>query len=756
MAPLSLSKKKQITRTFHNTDPLPPSALIRGRHVVNKDFVPMEPSKRKELRLEDDIMKTCTDASKILPIPTLNRRHYKQVLDKIGEQLSIRFNLSSMEEEDRRMKKWMREEKRRIIQSRGAADAAKAQKALVMFLKRAMVAAYHQWKDYTQKTNKARRFMKKILLGEKQRVFDTFQWVRDTLKEIKRNGVTLLQASIRKFVCVKKYARLVVKGRAKISIVRGWRAYCARNMLSRMIRKREEEEKRIKLQLRKIYGRILLKILLSWRQHTQIMRFANMMGAGSIRKKMKYMFQRWCSEVVRVIHAKPLAAKRIQRMTRRRWNIQRWSRIMTMHGASKPIQRMIRARLVKTMLLRMKKKKEDLMKRVRKRMRADTDRILTMCMSILSNNATTRIEHRKKLGGFVALKTKRLIAQWRKVVVNQILERNQACVKIQKCYRGLLGRRLGEMVRVAKQRKMDSTNKARQLNDLNELMKDRGPKLDPITGLPIIGRETKRLKALLDEKIEVAKVLEKSKKIQEKASSKFASKENKKKAKELEKIQFDSKVLSFSQRFRLRTDTTFLVGFLDDEIKKETWRIWSEDRKKELEASARIKEAIEADEKRAEEMRVMLEAANQKRANNGSMPNQNQKEDPAYPTAGIFLSFKKAKEEEMLEALRSWGDLLDGGYLPRQVMIGWVARGIMDQDKPTQRVVAWKCVKKVLNENLLWDINMLIGDIKRETKEDEEKGMKKRKKKKDGTTDLNGMGEVARRRRWRGRDTTSL
>ena len=89
-------------------------------------------------------------------------------------------------------------------------------------------------------------------------------------------------------------------------------------------------------------------------------------------------------------------------------------------------------------------------------------------------------------------------------------------------------------------------------------------------------------------------------------------------------------------------------------------------------------------------------------------------------------------------------------------MIGWVARGIMDQDKPTQRVIAWKCVKKVLNENLLWDINMLIGDIKKEIKEDEEKGMKRRKKKKDGTTDLNGMGEVARRRRWRGRDTTSL
>jgi hypothetical protein len=425
--------------------------------------------------------------------------------------------------------------------------------------------------------------------------------------------------------------------------------------------------------------------------------------------------------------------------------------IFSMLGASKPVQLMFRARLVRTLHLRIKIKKEELMQRVRKRMRADTDRICGMCMSLLRKNAKTKIDHRKKIGGFVALKTKRLLKKWRKMAVDHISEQNQACLKIQKCYRGLLGRRLSEMARVAKQQEMDSKNKSKQLEELNELMKDCGPRLDSLTGLPIIGRTTERLKALIDEKREVEKVLENSRQIKEKASSKTASKATKKKAKDLDRMQFDSKVLSFSQRFRLRTDTTFLVGFLNDEIKKETWRIWSVDRKKELEASAKIKEAIEADEKRAEEMHAMLEAANRNREKGSVL----KREDPAYPTAGIFLNFKNATEEEMETALWSWHDLLDGGYLPRQVMIGWVARGIMNQNKPTQRVSAWTSVKKVCSEQMLWDINLLVGDIKRETKEDEENGRRIKRKNKDGTPDLTGMGEVARKRRWRGRNVAA-
>ena len=56
-------------------------------------------------------------------------------------------------------------------------------------------------------------------------------------------------------------------------------------------------------------------------------------------------------------------------------------------------------------------------------MRADTDRILQLCLNLLSKHAAVQISHRSKLNGFVALKTKRLLAKWRKVAVYQIQER---------------------------------------------------------------------------------------------------------------------------------------------------------------------------------------------------------------------------------------------------------------------------------------------------------------------------------------------
>jgi|TARA_B110000208_G_C11650006_1_gene387640 hypothetical protein len=141
----------------------------------------------------------------------------------------------------------------------------------------------------------------------------------------------------------------------------------------------------------------------------------------------------------------------------------------------------------------------------------------------------------------------------------------------------------------------------------------------------------------------------------------------------------------------------------------------------------------------------MLKKANENRPEGRQL----EKTDPAYPTAGIFLDFKSASEEEMMLALESWLELSSGGYLPRQVLIGWIARGIMDQAKATQRVAAWKCVKKICKEDLLWDINMLVNEIKMQEKADTENGIKKRMKNKDGTPNLDGMGELARRRRRR-------
>ena len=205
-------------------------------------------------------------------------------------------------------------------------------------------------------------------------------------------------------------------------------------------------------------------------------------------------------------------------------------------------------------------------------------------------------------------------------------------------------------------------------------------------------------------------------------------------------------MLSFSQRFRLRTETSFLVGFLESEIKKETWRIWKEDREVEIEAARKEKETIEADAQRMAEMEEMLEAANKKRKGMGGA--QLEKEDVTYPTAGIMLNFKTATRAEMDKALDSWIALMNGGFLPRQTLISWISRGIMQQDTPQQRVHSWDAIKSRLDRTMLMEVNLQVGGEKRDAKE----ALKKTGGKHQKTLHQEVMeqpGEVARRRRWK-------
>jgi hypothetical protein len=84
----------------------------------------------------------------------------------MGEQLTIRSNLSRMETAEREQRKYLLAERRYLISKRGAQDEAKARQALLKFLKRAMVLCFHEWKDYVNKMNKARTFVRKILMGK--------------------------------------------------------------------------------------------------------------------------------------------------------------------------------------------------------------------------------------------------------------------------------------------------------------------------------------------------------------------------------------------------------------------------------------------------------------------------------------------------------------------------------------------------------------------------------------------------------------
>jgi hypothetical protein len=141
--------------------------------------------------------------------------------------------------------------------------------------------------------NKARRFMRKILMGKQTWVFDTIKDLCTQCKQVKRHGFTKLQANTRTFVQHKKYGRLIVDARAQKCIRKAWHAYCARNLLARMVKKREETENKIKMLCKRIMFSFVIKVIAGWREQTKIARFANMMAGGNVRKRKKEMLTRW-------------------------------------------------------------------------------------------------------------------------------------------------------------------------------------------------------------------------------------------------------------------------------------------------------------------------------------------------------------------------------------------------------------------------------------------------------------------------------
>ena len=725
---------------------LPPSALLRGRRVLDRDAVPMEPSRRRMLRLEEDFLRTCTDPSKILPIPTLNSRHFGEILRDFGAQLGVREEMIGMENEERQMRSFLRAEARQKRLQESKNNEEKAKNALIMFMKRGMIQCYLAWKDYAGKMISCKRFMRKLLQGKQMSVFKAFKENMMRRRHIKNHGMTQLQRHTRGFVARRKYGRLRKRTKAHDSIRRSWRAYCARTLLERMIRKREEEERRIRSNIRKMLLRSAHKVLLAWQQHTRIMKYAANMGLASVKKMMRHRFRTWSSNVNLIMFRKPLAAKSIQRMARAYFVRVSLAKAVKRIKAAIKIQRMVRAWVAQNLLVRVKAKRNALMLRVRKRMLEETHAIMRICLQLLFKNAKKQISLRQKLSGFLALKTRKLLSAWRQAANTQVKERIVAAVIIQAGYRGLLGRRRSEMLKMERDQAEADRAQKEAMRGLDTTLMDKGPRIDPKTGLPIILRTTPRLELLKREKKEVNNIVKKAAKAQKQAGGKYASKSSKKAANVEEFKFFDSQVLSFSQRFRLRTETSFLIGFLDSEIKKETWKIWKEDREKEIEAARKEKEMLEADEKRAAEMEKLLDEANRRRAEMGG--SKLKKLNTSYPTAGIMLNFKGSSRKDMELALDNWLGLMEGGFLPRETLISWISRGIMNQKSAEQRVRAWNAVKAKLDRQMIMDVNIKVGTEKREALEALQLSGGKHEKSLLQQV-LAQPGEVARKRRWK-------
>lgn len=651
-----------------------PSAMVRGRILLVD--APADPKFRRRMRMEKDVLASLRDPANILPLPTFARSKFTRIVDDFGELLREREELRLMEAEERWMHGFLRRERRQR-----AIDMAQQnnQRALNFFRRLQLRGVYQRlmrWHEHTQKMKRLRGFVRERLMSGQRRCFVVLRDYALVRIQVKIRGFMLLQAHGRRCVCRRRYLRKCLELKASAAIARAWRAFCARNLLARMRKAHEEQERRIALQLRRILHRATVNVLVSWRQHTKIMNIARAMGFSAGRRGLREKLLQWRRNVERQLNRKPLAARSLQSFWRRWLSIQRMSLLMSMHRAAKSIQGMVRAHAARNVLATMRRHHERIMRLVAGRLRARTHRVQRVCIHLMREHAVQAIQRRTKLAGFVAVKTRRLLQSWKEVTARIIESRIRAVVNIQRTYRGFVARQEAEVLRIERLARLDEERKRQKISSLSAVRD--GPELDA-SGLPRLNRTTPRLDLLRAE------------------------------LEQLEQLppdvaHFDSQVLSFSQRFPLRTKRKYLHSFLLGEIRTETFRIWNQDRDAELAAAARARAALEADTKRAAEMRALLA---EKRAEGMELD-----DEVVYPTAGSQLHFANASKEEMIVAIKEWMGLLKLGYLSRGVLIQWTARGILNQDSAIARIAAWEAVKETLSKDLLWEVNASLEDFK--------------------------------------------
>ena len=651
-----------------------PSALVYGRIL---DKPPSDLRYRSTLGLEQDKVKFATkDPSKILPVPTLDKKGFNEILQFHKEMDNIRSNLAAMEAEEMREYKLRRLRRLKAQEAANAETEEKIRMNIMRIKHRFVISILRAWNEHSTKFGKMRRFIHKTL----------YKWVNKTFMALKTNAISnrckkrdaaiLIQKVFRWYWYRKKFVKLSLEIRAASIIERACRTYIAKTAAQRLIRKHKENEEKVNRALNRIIKRAALKALTLWHNYSHTMKLVRKLSGKHGKARLRELFKKWKDNAYVSKYFKTTASITIQSYVRRMFAIRRCDRIRLENKSAISIQRSFKAYLVRTILARTIRKREELLAKLSNALKRRQEKIArTALEGFRLNHEEAMIEKKKNYMAFTFYRRMHLLrwssnaAQWKK-------DRNEAACVLQRFARYIIGRNETEILRMEEQLTSVKAILNAQRNHV-EIEEEEVDPFEPIldeNGLPIIKTPSRRLIALLEEKQEV---------LNDESVNEF----------------FDSKVLVFQQRFRMRANKKYLLGYIDSEIRMETKKIWNEEVAEIRAEHEKVRAMKEADKARRKEMEMLFTTKEDQ------LEDDTHADDEVYPTAGTKLWLKDASSDSMETALVEWKRLFKDGWMTRKTLIRWIARGLMDQDKIEGQVNAWENIRNQFDQDYLFEIN---------------------------------------------------
>jgi hypothetical protein len=656
-----------------------PSSLVYGRIV---DRPPADELFRKTLGLEQDKLKLCgRHPSKILPIPTLDKEGFHRIVDQHTEMDHIRENLKLMEIEEAREYRVRKHLREQAMLKKNAESEAKIKLMLVRIKNRVALMCLRAWNEHSSKNGKMRRFLRKTLYKWVTITLTAWRgWAKDTVI-LKQKSATVIQTAVRKYLCMVRYARLKIHTQAARVIQRLARFYLAMTLAKRMKARMAEEERKIKLSIKRIIARGAIKALHKWHEYSHLMALVRNMSGAQGKTRLRDLLKRWKKNAYELRYFKRMYATKIQCLARQFLAKGRVAHMKLEISSAKKIKDCWRCYLAKNLLRNMKRKRQRQMENVANMLRVGTLRLQKFCVSQLRAHADEKIRmrklYRKAFQSYILAK----FMLWHKHAKQWKADKVRAAITLQNFARSVFAKNELDL------RRMESSIMSVKKALIAERDKDgdaEEEKADPFSpvldeeGLPMIKRPSERLIALREEREEV---------LSDDSTLEY----------------FDSKVLVFQQRFRMRANKQYLIRYIDSEIKLETKKVWAQELAELKAKYAKVEEMKRAEEERVREMNALFASENER----GEAQENSGIDDRPYPTAGSKLHFAHASQEEMREAVLEWKLLCKDGWMQQKTMLTWVAKGLMNQNSVEGRIACWKVVRSLFEDDDLYEINRI-------------------------------------------------
>ena len=655
-----------------------PSSLVYGRIV---DKPPSDVTYRSSLGLEQDKLKLCSrDPSKLLPIPTLSKEEYHKIIDGHSELEKIRQNLVQMEAEEAReyrVRKYLRE---KAAMAKDAESEAKIKQCLVRIKQRTAIKCLRAWNEESSKNGKMKRFLRQTLYKWVVITFSALKSYTIGKKEVKRKSATLIQRQIRRFLAVRKFTTLRMHTLAARMIQWNFRVYLARSLARRAKAKIAEDERKVKMLVKKILYRGAIACLNQWHDEAHKTALVKKMAGAHSSGRLRELLKRWKKNAYESKYFKKLAAIKIQAQVRCFLGKLHVSVLRQKLSSSIKIQKAWQVYKAKNLLKFLKQKQDETMMKIATMLQGSTKRWQRRCIQHLRLHAEKEINMRKQLRMAFRHSFRTRLLAWQTHAKQWKKDKQKAAITIQNFARSMFARnemnlRIFESsIMVAKE--VLIAERDNKVIEETEAVDPFAPVLDE-DGFPVIKTPSERLVILREERAEV---------LADKSTEEF----------------FDSRVLVFQQRFRMRANKKYLLRYIDSEIKSETWKVWREELAVIKAKHAKVEEMKAAEEERVREMNALFESGSAREENS-----QQNLAEVAYPTAGTKLHFETSSLEDMRRTIKEWKVLQKDGWMSRKTMLTWIGIGLMRQTTMEGKIACWKVVRSEFEEDDLFEINRI-------------------------------------------------